>query len=440
MLGTRRFSAALFGLALAPLLMAAAPAAGAKGKKADAGARLEKVERSLEERRKEDRKLRRKAKKVKSDIDQLRQESITAAKAIQKYEADITWLEKRISELDQEEKEKNVTLSLSQGQFVNVLAALQRMARRPPEALFVQPLSPSDTVRSAILLRAAAPMIERRAKKLRLELAELARTRNESFKRRTELSASIGEITKQRARMNGLLNRKSKLSQQTESERRKVAKWTLALAGQADSLCDLLSRLKKENQKRARKRTRKRVQMRTQMRAMKKPPRSPGKALKFPPAVQKPPPTIKPSIPPGVPLGASIRKAKGALPYPVVGSLSGYYGQATKTGLTRKGITIETRAGAQVVAPFEGRVVFAGEFRGYGQLLIIEHSEGYHTLLAGLERIDGETGQRVLGGEPVGIMGDADGGAPTLYVELRRNGRPINPLPWLSARKSKVSG
>ncbi len=93
-----------------------------------------------------------------------------------------------------------------------------------------------------------------------------------------------------------------------------------------------------------------------------------------------------------------------------------------------------------MVSPHEGRVVFAGPFRRYGQLLIIEHGEGYYSLLAGLARIDGVIGQWILGGEPVGIMGRPGNGNPALYMELRRNGQPINPLPWLAARKGKVSG
>jgi septal ring factor EnvC (AmiA/AmiB activator) len=92
------------------------------------------------------------------------------------------------------------------------------------------------------------------------------------------------------------------------------------------------------------------------------------------------------------------------------------------------------------VAPYDGQVAFSGPFRGYGQILIIDHGEGYHTLLVGLSRIDGGEGQKVVAGEPVGLMGNSDSGRPALYVELRRNGRPINPLPWLTARNDKAGG
>jgi septal ring factor EnvC (AmiA/AmiB activator) len=84
--------------------------------------------------------------------------------------------------------------------------------------------------------------------------------------------------------------------------------------------------------------------------------------------------------------------------------------------------------------------VFAGPFRTYGLILIIEHSEGYHTLLAGLGRIDAVVGQSVTTGEPVGTAGSAETGYPSIYVELRRNGQPIDPLPWLAPRNEKVSG
>ncbi len=135
-----------------------------------------------------------------------------------------------------------------------------------------------------------------------------------------------------------------------------------------------------------------------------------------------------------------ITGAQGNLPYPVVGRVVVRYGESTGSGLTSKGITIESRTGAQVVAPHDGRVAFAGQFRGYGQVLIIDHGEAYHTLLAGLSQIDTVVGQLVFGGEPVGVMRRSGDGKPRLYLELRRNNRPVDPLPWLTKAEVKVSG
>ena len=137
------------------------------------------------------------------------------------------------------------------------------------------------------------------------------------------------------------------------------------------------------------------------------------------------------------------------MPFPVVGHVIARYGQTIALGRIHKGLTIETDSSAQIIAPYEGKVVFSGPFRGYGQLLIIEHSGGYHTLLAGMERIDAAVGQWLLVGEPAGVMGrikpvNVKGRRryqrPALYVEFRRKGQPVDPLAWLAARKGKVSG
>jgi len=127
------------------------------------------------------------------------------------------------------------------------------------------------------------------------------------------------------------------------------------------------------------------------------------------------------------------------LTLPVSGHIVRRYGEADEFGQTTRGVTLETRPGAQIVAPFDGRVMFAGPFRGYGQILIIEHGDGYHSLLAGLERIDGAVGQWLVAGEPVATMGTGEP-RPRLYLELRRNGQPINPLPFLATREDKGTG
>ena len=122
----------------------------------------------------------------------------------------------------------------------------------------------------------------------------------------------------------------------------------------------------------------------------------------------------------------------GPITLPANGHVTRRYGESTGFGNTAKGITVKTRDAAQVVAPYDGRVVFSGPFRGYGKILIIEHDGGYHSLLAGLDRIDGRVGQWILAGEPVGVMGQSADAAPDLYFELRRRGQSINPLPWLA--------
>ena len=391
-------------LVVAPALMVLAPPGWSASEDTQAKARLKGVERALEKDREKQRALKRQADALRKEVGGLQRQLIAAASVLQDHEAMVSDLEAGLERLRREEEAKVRRLERNHGQFARVLMALERLARRPPEALIVHPLGAADMVRSAILLRAAVPRIEQRADRLRGEVRALAETRRHMDKRRGELVAAAASMEDERRRLDAMLSRKKETRQQAVSESGELKRRARAMARQAQSLRGLLERLRA-------KRREKEVT----------PPPGPG-------AIVEPPPA------------PSIKQARGTLPFPAVGRLIVRYGQASATGLTRKGIVIETRAGAQVVAPHGGRVVFAGRFRGYGQLLIIEHGEGYHSLLAGLDRIDNTIGQVVSAGEPVGVMGQPKGQKPALYVELRRDGQPINPLPWLAARKGKVSG
>ncbi len=375
-----------------------------------AGADLKDIERALDKGKKQHETLKKKSRDLGRDLDRLKAETVKIAAAIQGHETAVLNLEDRLVELEKEERDKVLLLGERRAQFSQVLMALQRMVRHPPEAMIVAPISPSDTVRGAILLRAAVPAIEDRALNLRKELTDLAATRRQAVQKRQQLALARTDLDIERKRLDGLLAKKTDLKKKTDSKTKKAEKRVLELVKKAKSLRDLMIRLEADRKKREKTKTE----------------QNKKQASVSPPVKELP--------------GMSISKSRGKLPYPAIGRLVGRYGQAMETGLTRKGITIETGPQAQVIVPHEGTVVFAGAFKGYGQLLIIEHGEGYHSLLAGLARIDNVIGQQVLSGEPAGIMGNPKNGLPVLYVELRRNGQPINPLPWLAARISKVNG
>jgi septal ring factor EnvC (AmiA/AmiB activator) len=135
---------------------------------------------------------------------------------------------------------------------------------------------------------------------------------------------------------------------------------------------------------------------------------------------------------------------------PVAGEILRRYGDDDGTGGTMYGDIVTTQSGAIVTAPADGNVLYAGPFRSYGQLLILDAGDGYHVVLAGLGRISVSLGQSVLAGEPVGLMGearvastvavDADSSRPELYVEFRKDGKPVDPAPWWSAHVSGRTG
>ena len=186
------------------------------------------------------------------------------------------------------------------------------------------------------------------------------------------------------------------------------------------------------------------MQAETKVAALSPPPRLKPQIVELAPStagmLSASPGRIKPAIP--------FATAHAKLPLPAQGRRVLAFGERTQYGANSKGMVIETRSGAQVTAPCDGWIVYAGEFRSYGQLLIINAGDGYHVLLAGMSQIDAQPGQFVLAAEPIGTMSGAvkagqssvQTNAPVLYVEFRKDGRPIDPDPWWVAGQQKVQG
>jgi len=137
---------------------------------------------------------------------------------------------------------------------------------------------------------------------------------------------------------------------------------------------------------------------------------------------------------------SSFAKNKLRLELPVGGKITEVFGELDEIGLKSKGINIITPSGAQVLSSFDGKVLYANNFRSFGPVLIIDHGDGFNTLMMGLEKIDVKIGQNLLKGEPVGVMKKLKTSnkqtRPALYFELRRNGKPVNPLAWLSPKRN----
>ena len=415
-------------------------------------AQLKAIERSVRETTAERDKVRSDIAGLARDVEAIRADLIATAKDIQDQEHSLTIMENRVGDLEAQGARMSATLMRRDAQMTQVLLALERLALRPSDALSLTPLSPADAVRSAILLRAALPHIKQSEISLQRELGALYKLRTETTRQKEDAAAAAAALVTKRARLESLEQEKAARRVTLVSRGDELDVRVGKMAREAQDLRDLFAKLAEEKAARekdaaeaaAKAKAAQTLEAARAAEAAKAKPASPASA----PAPPSPAPA---SAEHDVAVTRSFAKARGTMPFPVTGALSGRYGEAAGSaedpGLRAKGITITTRGGAQVVAPFDGIVAFAGPFRGYGQLLIIEHSEGYHTLLAGMGRIDAVVGSRVLAGEPVGIMGNAadrasdeKNGAPALYVELRRDGQPINPLPWLADRAGKISG
>jgi septal ring factor EnvC (AmiA/AmiB activator) len=391
--------------------------------KPNPNAQLKDVEKEIERQRAQDKALADREAGLQKEIDQLRGQLVDAAAAARVHEQSVADHRQALAKLEADEKAKVEALSGRRRQLSELLMALTRHAQQPPEALLASPSSPEDTIRAALLLASAVPELEAEAASLRADIDELDKVRKAEAATREGLEKESADLVRDRTRLEGLVAQRSTLQRQTQAERQKAQAEADRLANTAKDIKDLMERLEAERAQR--------VAAAAAAAAARK---------AAPPAAT--PPKSSPA--------PSVTTELAALPRPiapVTGRLLSPFGSRDNIGGANRGVTLEVPSGSPVLAPFVGRVVYAGPFRDYGQLLIIEHGEGYHLLLAGLGRIDSALGESVLAGEPIGIVGNpanaatvGDGKTSRLYLELRHNGRPIDPMPWLGASTDKVNG
>jgi septal ring factor EnvC (AmiA/AmiB activator) len=416
-------------LCVALTLGAAAPLAAQQ-------ADLEKIERELSEDRARATQLETEAAALAAEIAGLRSKSIAAAKSAQDLESEMTAAEEALQALAAEEAAKAAALTARRAQLGRTLGALQRLALQPPEAALARSEQPIDSARAALLLRVAIPELESRATDLRAEIGDLALLRTRITLERDDLAAATAALNIERDRLAALLARKDEIYAATEGERKATAGRMARLAAEADDLQELAERLEAEKRA-AERREAERLLKESQAAEAARQAKETAEAASR--QVEEQPAQVARLVPP-----ADLRpfpESQASLTMPVRGQVVRLYGQESETpGTTAKGISIRARTAAQVVAPFDGQIAYAGPFRGYGLILIIDHGGRYHTILAGFDRIDAVVGQWVLAGEPVARMGESAGGNPELYFELRRTGQAINPLPWLATTDDKVRG
>jgi septal ring factor EnvC (AmiA/AmiB activator) len=423
----------------------------------------QEAKKKLEKRRIELESVTKRAKTLEGDVDELAFERkrlniklVETAHLIKKSEAELTSIESRLGELASQEKILRGSLNQRHGQIAKLLSALQRMGRNPPPVLITQREDALKMVRSAMLLAAAFPELGDKARALAGRLNELVRVMTEIRNQGKQLRAEMTRLTDARTRLSGLLEVKKASLEERESELKRMRSAAAEISASVTDLNELISRLDqavKDNtglgayEKEARK----------QAAAGLRP--TIGAPGADPKVTTSPTPSAGQDVVelvPGTTLGSPGRikpeipfaQATGRLPLPAQGRKVLAFGEKTQYGGQSKGIVLETRQGAQVTSPSDGWIVYAGEFRSYGQLLIINAGGGYHVLLAGLSQIDVQPGQFVLAAEPVGTMSGwskqaqpaAVNSAPVLYVEFRKDGKPIDPDPWWVPGHQKVQG
>jgi murein hydrolase activator len=363
------------------------------------------------------------------DRTQLNQQLIDTAANVRTVETKIAEAESRLTALNGREQQTRVSLNSRRADIVEVLAALQRAGRRTPPALLVRPEDALQSLRTAMLLGAVVPELRGRAEKIASELGELVSLRKNIAAERDQLASDRDKIRSDQTRLAALVDERQRLQASREKDLDTENARAIALSKQAGDLQGLIAKMEQDLQSAA-----KAAAAASQATAAAN--AKPG------PATFKDRSRTTPAI--------AFASAKGLLPMPVNGTKIRDFGGSDGVGGAQKGISLASRPGSQVTTPCDGWVVYAGPFRSYGQLLILNAGGGYHVLIAGMERISVNIGQFVLTGEPVATMGSTsqvasilatNASQPVLYVEFRKDGTPIDPGPWWAANEGeKVRG
>ncbi|MBP5399675.1 MAG: peptidoglycan DD-metalloendopeptidase family protein [Alphaproteobacteria bacterium] len=362
------------------------------------------------------------------DLAKISKDMVVKARQIQNIEDQTSNMEKEVLKLQEELKTLQESFSAEDKNLIGTLYALQNLALKPTEALFVQPLEPVEVVRSAMLLRETVPFLADQANRIKKKLNEISEKKQSIEKQLVKIAANKTNLEKEPAQMRKLMSQKSDKNKQLKSQTQETQKKIKQLAEQAKDIKELLDKLEKERQawlKMERERREQKQREQEELEAYRRENEGLQKT-----ADTKSDDLIKFKAGAITETVTGFSKAKGHLSKPARGSIAVSYGEETSKGVMSKGISIATRPQAQVISPYDGAVIFAGPFRGYGNLIIIEHGEGYMSLLAGMASIDCEVGQMLLAGEPVGQM--PNNSNDHLYVELRKDNKPIDPRAWIA--------
>jgi septal ring factor EnvC (AmiA/AmiB activator) len=366
------------------------------------------------------------------DRSKLNAQLIDVSARVRGIETKVDDAEARLRPLDAREAQIRDSLSSRTAEITEVLSALQRAGRRAPPALLVTPEDALKSLRTAMLLGSIVPEMRARAQQLVSDLGELVTLRKTIAAERDQLALDRDKIKEDQTRLASLINERQKKQSAAEKDMEAESSHAIALASQVDSLQGLISKVELDVKSAAKAAAT--ADLRGAPAAL-----NDGK-LNL--AALKDPGRLSPAL--------AFASAKGLLALPVNGAKIREFGGSDGVGGVEKGISLASRPGAQVTTPCDGWVVYAGPFRSYGQLLILNAGGGYHVLIAGMERISVSIGQFVLTGEPVATMGSTSQIAsvlatnatqPVLYIEFRKDGTPIDPGPWWAANEGeKVRG
>ena len=297
-------------------------------------------------------------------------------------------------------------LEQQQRPLIELTAALQQLSRQPPVSVLAQPGSLTDMVHARAVLDAVMPVIERRTAGVRRELDALRATQQQLSIALKALSSSKIQLAERRDALTRLENEGRLRSRDLMSSAQLEADRALGLGEKARDIVELMDSLEADGTVRA------------ELAELAGPvprPRDPAAASVPDANTAAPPPTAQ--------TADEAELSQGAYRLPVVGRIVAGLGEVNDSGVRSRGITVAARPGGQVVAPAPGRIGFAGDYRGYGKIVIIDHGGGWTSLLTGMIGLSVGVGDTLEAGAPIGRAGSNDS---RITIELRRAGRPVD--------------
>ena len=368
-------------------------------------------------------KLEKKRKDAQAEIERLRDTLIAAAAQAQTYEKAARSASRELSDLTAKSQTLRSELTRDRRAMTGLLAILQRLEINPPPAIAVQPADAVKAAQAAGLMASINRQLELRAATISGKLAELEILQSEIGIKQTALSSSEKDLQRRRKEIATQVDAKKQLEAGIREQSAQQDKIISRLTSQAKDLEGLIAAFEARARKAPRVKPGSGGGLRGQSGDVPWPRKKP-RADRAPEPFVMPPETDR------------FADARGALRAPVSGRITGKYNARQKDGSRSQGLTVTGVSGAQVIAPYTGRIAFVGPFKNYDSVYMLDVGQGWFIVLTGLGKTYGREGDTVVLGEPIGEMPGKSGAS--LYIELWRNGSPSDPTPWFGSAFSRA--
>ena len=341
---------------------------------------LAKINKEIEKKKKATAELEKQKKQLSKEILETQNKMVSIANNVTKYEKQLSGYDKQLSELRFKERLLNKKIEKNNAKLIQIIAVFENISQVPKGYLLISPSRIDTVFQSSILLRTLIEQLNVSKIEFKKDLSDLIKLKDDINQAKASISKLNSKVKKEKDKIADLIKSKKTAQRKLTSEQKKTKKEIDKLVAESKTIEECLKKaekLRKEKEKQSK--TKKTIS----------------------------------------------KKATGTFPLPVDGEIITYYGEKKTTGVKSKGLYIKPRSNSQVVSPSDADVVFAGNFYGYKNLLILHSSDDYYIIMGGMNRVFAEEGQTLLAGEPIGEMGNSE-----FYVEIRDKETPINPLKY----------